>query len=158
MTSHENLGYNPTSSLSPQNDYSYRNLGDTGCFFPSPAPGMSDYGTRSVRDTINWIQYVEKGPKCNVAVPAAPPPLPVPEGTVEPFKCPPGVFAVARQEYLAAHDLPSEEGFIDGDPHEFNRGRYFGQYQEAPLTDPRHLGSHKYRRHYLGTQPLAPGF
>ena len=57
-----------------QGAYSYRTLKSSGCFQPSPAICMSNYGQRSVMDNMNWVEYVansQSNKKTFTAVPAA---------------------------------------------------------------------------------------
>lgn len=52
---------------------SYRTLATSGCFRPSPASCMADYGQRSDMDHMNFVEYVtnQGDVKTSTAVPAA---------------------------------------------------------------------------------------
>lgn len=118
--------------------YSYRTLSTSGCFKPSPASCMSNYGHRSVMDNMNYIEYVEYQGGKSTAVPGA-------VGNVK-MTIPP--------KTLENYDSLTEDSdaFIDlrGTPHHMLKG--------GPLVDNRYERSIRAGRKLLGTQPLAPGF
>ena len=118
--------------------YSYRNLSSSGCFRPSPASCMSNYGRRSVMDNMNFVEYVENSNTGkSTAVPAA-------TGTIK-MQVPP--------RPLERYDPLTEQS----DGRVFRPGAHHF-LQSAPLVDNRYERSVRAGRRLLGTQELAPGF
>jgi hypothetical protein len=119
--------------------YSYRTLSTSGCFKPSPAPCMSNYGQRSVMDNMNFIEYVENSDKIkSTAVPAA-------TGNIK-MTIPPR----SLEKYDPLTESPDSLVSFRGTPRHM--------LKSAPLIDNRYERSLRSGRKLLGTQHLAPGF
>jgi hypothetical protein len=56
MSSRENSSYN---NMSFYNTSLYKTLEQSGCGERSPSACMSNYGTRSVRDTMDWETFLK---------------------------------------------------------------------------------------------------